>query len=97
MADRLDPKELENALGDLDGWSLVPGREAITRKLEFSGFNEAFGFMSRVALRAEKIDHHPEWFNVYRKVEVTLATHSAGGVTSLDIDMARFIDRIAKG
>jgi 4a-hydroxytetrahydrobiopterin dehydratase len=83
------------ALGKLKGWSEVPGRDAITKKFVFSDFNAAFGFMTRVALVAEKLDHHPEWLNVYKTVEVTLATHDAGGVTELDIRLAETMDRLA--
>jgi 4a-hydroxytetrahydrobiopterin dehydratase len=80
------------ALKELPQWRKVDGRDAITRKFEFKDFNTAFGFMSRAALLAEKMDHHPEWFNVYNKVEVTLSTHDAGGVTQNDIDMAKAMD-----
>ena len=80
------------ALAHLIGWQEVDGRDAITKTFKFADFNEAFGFMTRVALLAEKADHHPEWFNVYNRVEVTLATHDAGGVTQNDIDMAVFMD-----
>ena len=71
------------------------GRDAITRKFKFKDFNEAFGFMARAALIAEKLDHHPEWFNVYNRVEVTLATHDAGGVTERDIKLAEAMNRLA--
>ena len=84
------------ALQSLPEWSDVKGRDAIARKFQFRDFNAAFGFMSRVALLAEKMDHHPEWFNVYNKVEVTLSTHDAGGVTQHDIDMASAMDDYAK-
>jgi len=80
----------------LPGWTDVPGREAITRTFTFKDFNEAFGFMSRAALVAEKNDHHPEWRNVYKTVEVVLATHDAGGVTALDIELAKAMNAIAK-
>ncbi len=83
------------ALGKLKGWSEVAGRDAITKKFVFEDFNAAFGFMTRAALVAEKLDHHPEWFNVYKTVEVTLATHDAGGVTELDIRLAETMDRLA--
>jgi 4a-hydroxytetrahydrobiopterin dehydratase len=83
------------ALGRLDGWSEVGGRDAISKKFVFADFNEAFGFMTRAALVAEKLDHHPEWFNVYKTVEVTLSTHDAGGVTELDIKLAETMDKIA--
>ncbi|HWP25327.1 MAG TPA: 4a-hydroxytetrahydrobiopterin dehydratase [Xanthobacteraceae bacterium] len=83
------------ALGRLEGWSEVAGRDAIAKKFVFEDFNAAFGFMTRVALVAEKLDHHPEWFNVYKTVEVTLATHDAGGVTELDIKLAETMNRLA--
>ena len=86
--------EVQAALGQLDGWSAVEGREAICKVYRFADFNAAFAFMARVALLAEKLDHHPEWFNVYNRVEVTLATHDAGGVTDLDLQMARFMDEV---
>ena len=76
------------ALAKLSGWSDVAGRDAIAKKFTFRDFNEAFGFMTRAALIAEKMDHHPEWFNVYKTVEVTLSTHDAGGVTELDVKLA---------
>ena len=95
MATKLDATARKGALGRLKGWSEVPGRDAITKKFEFKDFNEAFGFMARAALIAEKMDHHPEWFNVYKKVEVTLSTHDAGGVTELDVKLAEAMDRLA--
>jgi len=96
MVERLSADARAKALKELSGWSEVGGREAIGRTYTFKDFNEAFGFMSRVALVAEKRDHHPEWRNVYKTVEVTLSTHDAGGVTSRDIDLARAMDAIAK-
>ncbi|WP_295707165.1 4a-hydroxytetrahydrobiopterin dehydratase [uncultured Brevundimonas sp.] len=88
--------ELEQALAQLPAWSAHNGdRRAITRSLRFADFNAAFGFMSRVALLAETMDHHPEWSNVYNRVEVLLTTHDAGGVTDKDVRMARFIDEAA--
>jgi 4a-hydroxytetrahydrobiopterin dehydratase len=96
MAEKLTGSARTAALAKLSGWSEVKGRDAITRQFEFSDFNEAFGFMARAALVAEKLDHHPEWFNVYNKVEVTLATHDAGGVTERDIRLAQAMDRLAK-
>ena len=84
------------ALAKLPGWVEVDGRDAITKKFVFKDFSEAFGFMTRSALMAEKMDHHPEWFNVYRTVEVTLATHDAGGVTERDVKLAETMDRIAR-
>jgi 4a-hydroxytetrahydrobiopterin dehydratase len=92
---RLTESERAAALSRLSHWKLVPGREAITRDLAFKDFNAAFGFMTRVALVAEKLDHHPEWSNVYNKVSVTLATHDAGGLTALDVTLAAEIDRLA--
>ena len=93
MGERL---ELSEVLANLPLWRLHPGeRPAIERKLVFADFNAAFGFMTRVALLADKVDHHPEWFNVYNRVEVVLTTHDAGGVTRRDLDMARFIDETA--
>ncbi|MEI8146796.1 MAG: 4a-hydroxytetrahydrobiopterin dehydratase [Alphaproteobacteria bacterium] len=83
------------ALKGLPGWSEVDGRNAITKRFVFADFSEAFGFMARVALVAEKLDHHPEWANVYKTVDVTLATHDAGGVTQLDITLATAMNAIA--
>lgn len=82
------------ALAGLPGWSEVEGRDAIWRSFAFADFGEAFAFMTRVALVAEKMDHHPEWSNVYRRVEVTLSTHEAGGLTGRDVRLAEAIDRI---
>ena len=89
--------ERAEALQALNGWSDVQGRDAITRTFQFKSFSQAWGWMSRVALHAEKTDHHPEWFNVYGKVVVTLATHSAGGVTEKDIALARKMNDYADG
>lgn len=86
---RLNDDELKQALASLDGWQKTPDREAISKSFKFKNFSEAFGFMTRVALYAEKIDHHPEWFNVYNRVDVTLATHSENGITELDIKLAQ--------
>jgi 4a-hydroxytetrahydrobiopterin dehydratase len=94
---KLESGARQTALKGLPDWKDVSGRDAIARKFEFKDFNAAFGFMSRSALLAEKMDHHPEWFNVYNKVEVTLSTHDAGGVTDNDIAMARAMDSYAKG
>jgi 4a-hydroxytetrahydrobiopterin dehydratase len=96
MAERLSLEARKSALKGLSGWTDVPGREAITRTFAFKDFNEAFGFMTRAALVAEKSDHHPEWRNVYKTVEVVLATHDAGGVTALDIELAKAMNAIAK-
>lgn len=89
MAELLNDQEREKALAELDGWQEAAGRNAITKSFKFRSFNEAFAFMTRAALEAEKMDHHPEWFNVYNRVDVTLSTHSAGGVTELDIKLAK--------
>lgn len=95
MAEKLTPERRAEALGQLSGWKGVEGRDAITRTYSFEDFNAAFGFMARAALIAEKMDHHPEWLNVYNKVAVTLSTHDAGGLTELDIDLASAMDRLA--
>jgi 4a-hydroxytetrahydrobiopterin dehydratase len=89
---KLDSAARAAALKDLPLWREVPGRDVIARKFEFRDFNEAFGFMSRVALLAERMDHHPEWMNVYRTVDVRLTTHDAGGLTENDIRMAKAMD-----
>lgn len=84
------------AIAQLDGWSAAKDhQDAIAKTFKFGDFNEAFGFMTRVALMADKLDHHPEWFNVYNRVEVLLATHDADGVTELDVKLASFMDSIA--
>ena len=95
MAEKLSVEARKAALGSLNGWSEMPGREAISRTFTFKNFNEAFGFMTRVALIAEKSDHHPEWRNVYKTVEVVLTTHDAGGVTQRDIALAESMNKIA--
>src|SRR5689334_820964 len=95
MAERLSQAARAAALQDLTGWTETTGRYAIGRTFTFKDFNEAFGFMSRVALVAEKRDHHPEWRNVYKTVEVVLTTHDADGVTELDVEMAKAMNRIA--
>jgi 4a-hydroxytetrahydrobiopterin dehydratase len=92
---KLAPAALAEQLAGLSGWNQVSGRDAITKTFTFADFNAAFGFMTRAALLAEKLDHHPEWSNVYKTVEVTLSTHDAGGVTELDIKMAAAMDRYA--
>ena len=96
MPERLSAEARIAALAELAGWAEVPGRDAIARTFVFKDFNEAFGFMARVALVAEKDDHHPEWRNVYKTVEVVLATHDAGGVTRLDIELAKAMNGIAR-
>lgn len=88
----------ERAVDMLDGWSVASdGRDAIVRSLVFADFNAAFGFMTRVALLADRMDHHPEWSNVYNRVDILLTTHDTGGVSERDVKMARFIDSIAAG
>ena len=95
MVEKLTDAERKAALAELPGWSAVEGRDAITRTYQFKDFNEAFGWMSRVALIAEKMDHHPEWFNVWNRVEVTLSTHDAGGLTARDTKLAKKMDQLA--
>ena len=95
LVERLTLVARRAALEKLHGWSEVPGREAIARTFIFKDFNEAFGFMTRAAMVAEKSDHHPEWRNVYKTVEVVLSTHDAGGVTGRDIALAEAMNRIA--
>src|SRR5437016_4191603 len=95
MPQKLTVDARKTALAKLSGWSEVKGRDAITRKFVFKDFSEAFGFMARAALVAEKLDHHPEWFNVYKTVEVTLSTHDAGGLTELDIKLAEAMNKLA--
>ncbi|MGI9350511.1 MAG: 4a-hydroxytetrahydrobiopterin dehydratase [Rhizobiaceae bacterium] len=93
--EKLTPAEIDQALDNLVGWQKAIDRNALTKKFEFKNFSEAFGFMTRVALVAEKMDHHPEWFNVYRTVDVTLATHDAGGITNLDLELAKSMNKLA--
>jgi 4a-hydroxytetrahydrobiopterin dehydratase len=91
----LTPEARAALLADLPGWTAVQDRDAIHKRFTFADFNAAFGFMTRVALQAEKADHHPEWFNVYNRVDITLSTHDANGLTQRDIDLARFIESAA--
>jgi 4a-hydroxytetrahydrobiopterin dehydratase len=95
MPKLLSVEERDAALMRLPAWRIAQGRDAIIRSFTFKDFNEAFGFMARAALVAEKMDHHPEWSNVYKRVEVTLSTHSAGGLTELDVRLAEAMDKIA--
>jgi len=85
----------EAAAAKLDGWSVAKDRDALVKSFRFRDFSAAFGFMTRVALKAEQLDHHPEWSNVYNRIDVTLTTHEAGGVTQKDIDLALFMDSLA--
>ena len=93
--EKLNTSELNDALAGLNGWERVVDRSAISKSFVFRNFNQAFGFMTQVALIAEKMDHHPEWFNVYKTVDVTLSTHDAGGITELDIKLAKHMDKLA--
>ena len=95
MVQKLSSDARKAALARLKGWSDVAGRDAISKTFNFRDFNEAFGFMTRVALIAEKMDHHPEWSNVYKTVAVTLSTHDAGGLTERDIALAEAMDKLA--
>jgi 4a-hydroxytetrahydrobiopterin dehydratase len=95
MVEKLNAETRAAALGELDGWDEVDGRDAIAKSFKFKNFNAAFGFMTRVALLAEKQDHHPEWFNVYNRVDITLSTHDAGGLSDRDIRLAKAIDGVA--
>jgi 4a-hydroxytetrahydrobiopterin dehydratase len=95
MPQKLSGDARNGALARLKGWNEIKDRDAISKKFVFADFNQAFGFMTRAALVAEKLDHHPEWFNVYKTVEVTLSTHDAGGLTDLDIKLAEAMDKLA--
>jgi len=93
--DRLDSAAIDEALSSLNRWVLEEGGTAIRKEFKFKNFSEAFAFMTRAALAAEKLDHHPEWSNVYNKVDVRLTTHSADGLTALDFELAKKMDRFA--
>ncbi len=95
MTDKLTGQARSAALASLSGWTEVPGRDAIQKSFKFADFNQAWGFMTRVALAAEKADHHPEWSNVYNRVEIVLSTHDAGGLSEKDIALAKVIDSAA--
>jgi 4a-hydroxytetrahydrobiopterin dehydratase len=97
MAEPLKGAARAEALAGLDDWTEAEDRDAIRKTFTFADFNEAFGFMARVALAAERMDHHPEWFNVYNRVEITLSSHDAGGVTLRDVRLAQAIDGYAQG
>ncbi|MFT4432010.1 4a-hydroxytetrahydrobiopterin dehydratase [Caballeronia sp. 15715] len=94
MIKKLTADELPKLLGELKQWQASADNSSIQRSIKFADFNEAFGFMTRVAIKAQEMDHHPEWSNVYDKVEITLSTHTAKGLTERDITLARFIDAI---
>lgn len=94
---KLDTAAREKFFEELDGWRPVDGRDAAYKEFKFADFNEAWGFMTRVALAADKADHHPEWFNVYNRVEITLTTHDADGLSERDLHLARFIEEAARG
>ena len=96
MAERLSADARKQALGTLPGWAEVQDGKGIGKTFVFKDFNEAFGFMTRAALVAEKMDHHPEWRNIYKTVEVVLSTHDAGGLTKLDIELATVMNDMAK-
>jgi len=95
---KLNEQERSELLNPLleSGWALVDGRDAINKEFKFENFNEAWGFMNRVALQSEKMDHHPEWFNVYSKVQITLSSHDVNGLSTRDIKLATFIEKVAK-
>jgi 4a-hydroxytetrahydrobiopterin dehydratase len=97
MTEKLSDTARETTLQPLleNGWAMVEGRDAIQKSFKFADFTEAFGFMTRAAIWAEKWNHHPEWFNVYNKVEITLSTHDVGGLSSLDAKLARKLDGLA--
>jgi 4a-hydroxytetrahydrobiopterin dehydratase len=95
MVERLKPEDRAAGLKALTDWHLCEGREAISKSFKFRDFKEAFGFMTQVALVAEKMNHHPEWSNVYRSVDITLSTHDVGGLSVLDLKLAEAINRIA--
>jgi 4a-hydroxytetrahydrobiopterin dehydratase len=94
VADKMSVDARSEALAQLDGWSEVEGRDAITKSFTFKSFSEAWAFISRAALKAEQMNHHPEWFNVYARVDVTLTTHDCDGLSDLDLKMARFMESI---
>ena len=95
MVDKLTEEQKISALTELSDWTLVDERDAIKRKFTFTNFNEAWGFMTRIAVEAERMNHHPEWFNVWATVDITLSTHDCNGLSLRDVGLARFIDKIA--
>lgn len=96
MVKKLEGEKKLERLAELDGWTMVDGRDAIFKELKFKNFSETFAFMTRVAIKAEKMIHHPEWFNVYNRLEITLSTHDCGGLSENDIKLAKYIDSIYK-
>ena len=96
MAEKISTEERSRALAQLEGWEAAKNREAIVKEYRFANFSQAFAWMTQVALLAEKMDHHPEWTNVYSRVSVVLTTHDAGGITQNDLDMAKQMDLYAK-
>lgn len=96
MVEKLTAEARQEALAALAGWSLAEGRDAIEKSFKFKNFSQAWGFMSRVALAAEKLDHHPEWFNVFNRVEITLSTHDCDGLSERDVTLAKRIETYAK-
>ena len=94
MFQKLSPEDRASALSELSDWEELDGRDAIRRKFVFTDFNEAWGFISRIAMEAERRDHHPEWSNVWATVDITLSTHDCDGLSSRDVELARFIDKI---
>lgn len=93
MVQKIDEKDVKQRLGELAGWALEDGK--LTREFQFANFVEAFGFMTRAAIEAEKADHHPEWFNVYKKVKVQLTTHECGGISERDFRLAKVMNKLA--
>ncbi len=96
MTQKLLQEQRKSGLARLKGWHELPERDAISKSFKFADFNAAFAFMTRVALQAEKMDHHPEWSNVWNKVEIVLTTHDAGGLSEKDLTLAAFIDQAAE-
>jgi 4a-hydroxytetrahydrobiopterin dehydratase len=92
MVEKLSEEDRKDLLDELDGWSDVEGRDAIFKSFQFEDFRGAFGFMTRVAMAADDMNHHPEWFNVYSRVDVTLSTHDADGVTLKDVELAMYME-----
>jgi 4a-hydroxytetrahydrobiopterin dehydratase len=95
MINKLTADERKSKLAELPGWEPAIGRDALHKSFKFEDFNAAFGFMTRVAIKAQELDHHPEWFNVYNQVEITLSTHEASGLTQRDIELAQFIEKVS--